>query len=295
MEEIALINPPRKNRRRRTARRRNSPRRRTSVRRRTTRRARNPELMLLNPGQRSRRRKNRRRRGSPSNMPARRHYRRNPGMMSDFLPSSAINQIAWGAGGALGTAVLSKLLLPNATGAMGFLRDAASVLGIGWVAKQVGGREAQVAAIVGGGTILAVKILNTMGIGKGIGLSEVAADDYSELGAYYEEPSLSAYYEEPSLSAYYEEPSLSAYGGDPSTSRRRRPSWLRSGTLSDDELDDWDDLSDDELGDDELDDDELDDDELGNDDELDDDELDDDELGEDIPEGPGLFDEDEMF
>lgn len=239
MEEIALINPPRRRNRRKATRRQNAPRRAASGRftsqapRRRNRaagtrshRRRNPELMLLNPGTKRRRhyRRNdpgRRRHYARRNDPGRqRHYRRNPGMMEEFLPSTALSNIAWGAGGALGTAALSKLLLPQATGIMGLLRDAVSVLGIGWVARQVGGREAQTAAIIGGGTVLAVKLLNTMGIGRGFGLASMADDDYNELGAYYEDPSLGAYYEDTSLDvpwqggtmaslgAYYEDPSL---------------------------------------------------------------------------------------
>lgn len=260
MEEIALINPARRPRRK-NARKRNAPRRKSTNPRRKRRR--NPELMLLNPKRRRSRNARRGRRRNPVHRVGGYRHRRNPGAMEDFLPKSILPQIAWGAGGALGTAMVSRLIMPGTTGAMGFIRDAASVLGIGWIAKQVGGREAQTAALVGGGTVLAVKLLNTMGVGKqwGLGLSEVAAENYNELGAYYEDPGLGAYYEEASLRAIENS----------------------DNELDDDELDD-DELDDDELGDDELEDDEL------EDDEMEDDELEDDELGED--EGwaqPGMF------
>lgn len=278
MEEIALINPPRRRKSRKRSATARNPRRST---RRVSRRKRNPNLMLLNPGRRRRHSSLRRR-----NMPARRARtgivrRRNPGIMSEFVPAASLKNIMWGGIGAASSMVASNVILPQySKGVMGFAKDAVVILGIGWVAKQAGGKEAQTAAIVGGGSILVTKLFNTLGLGKSMGLGGLGDYADEDLGAYYGMDDMGAYYGMEDMGAYYgmedmgqdvdEGPGM--FGDDPG--------------LFDDELDELADEFDDdeELGDDELGD-EFDDDELGDDFEDDNelgDDFEDDELGDDF-------------
>lgn len=259
MEEIQLINPPRRRKRRRNARRqkttatavRRNPRRRRA--RRTRRR--NPELMLVNP---RRRRRARRRNPARAMNPRYRRRRRNPGMLSEFMPNDILTPVMWGGIGALGSSAVSKLVLREFDkGIVGMVGNAAVVLGMGWVARQVGGREAQSAALIGGGTMLLVKALTKAGLaGPGTMLGDVTQDADNELSAAWDPARRYSSANMPSYRALPARSSIGAYYSDDELSEYALEQEMGPG------------LFDDEFGDDELEDDEFGDDEFGDDDEF---------------------------
>jgi len=153
-------------------------RRRNRVHRRRNRshriRRRNPVAYLARPRRRRRyaRRSNRRR-----------GYRRNPDVLGMSLGKVAKMTAAGVISGIATRSVPQLILGSNNAGVVGYAANAATAFVSGLVAKWIGGQDAAVGAIIGGGTALVQRIVSDL-MGSKLGDLNLSGDLDFDLGFY---------------------------------------------------------------------------------------------------------------
>lgn len=113
----------------------------------------------------------------------RRHYRRNPDVLGMSLGKIAKMTAAGVVSGIATRSVPQLILGANNAGVVGYAANAATAFVSGLVAKWIGGQDAAVGAIIGGGTALVQRIVSDL-MGSKLGDLNLSGDLDFDLGFY---------------------------------------------------------------------------------------------------------------